>query len=70
MWTFFLIRNYFTPIKSQLMIMILKKLSLKKLTTLQLSLNNLAIIYYFTARQFIVNRAHFLTNPRWKFCHY
>ena len=47
LWTFFLIRNYFTPIKNQLMILILKKLSLDKL----------AIVYYLTPRQFIVNRA-------------
>ena len=39
------------------MIIILKKLSLKKSATLQLSLHKLAILYYLTARQFIVNRA-------------
>ena len=57
MWTFFLIWTYFTPIKNQLMILILKKLSLKRFATLQLSLHKLAILYYLTARQFIVNRA-------------
>ena len=57
MWTFFLNRNYFTPIKNQLMILLLKKLLLNKFTTLLLSLNKLATIYYLTARQFIVNRA-------------
>ena len=39
------------------MILLLKKLSLNKFATLQLSLNKLAIIYYLTARQFIVNTA-------------
>ena len=39
------------------MILILKKLSLKKFATLQLSLHKLVILYYLTARQFIVNRA-------------
>ena len=57
MWTFFLIRTYFTPIKNQLRILLLKKLSLDKFATLQLSLNKLAIIYYLTARQFIISRA-------------
>ena len=57
MWTFFLIWTYFTPIKNQLMIILLKKLSLKKSATLQLSLHKLAILYYLTARQFIINRA-------------
>ena len=52
---FFLIRNYFTPIKNQLMILLLKKLSLNKFATLQLSLNKLAIIYYLTAKQIIYN---------------
>ena len=50
-------RNYFTPIKNQLMILLLTKLSLDKFATLQLSLNKLPIIYYLTVRQFIVNRA-------------
>ena len=35
------------------MILLLKKLSLNKFATLQLSLNKLAIIYYLTARQII-----------------
>ena len=39
------------------MILLLKKQSLNKFATLLLSLNKLAIIYYLTARQFIVNRA-------------
>ena len=56
MWTFFLNRNYFTPIKNQLMILLLKKLLLNKFATLQLSFNKLAIICYLTARQFIFNR--------------
>ena len=65
MWTFFLIKNYFAPIKNQLKILLLNKLSLNKFATWQLSLNKLAIIYYLVARQFIVNRA----NPRWKLHH-
>ena len=59
MWTFFLIRNYFTPIKNQLTILLLKELSLNKFATLQLSLNKLDIIYYLTARPFILNRDDF-----------
>ena len=39
------------------MILILKKLSLKKSVTLQLSLHKLAILYYLTATQFIINKA-------------
>ena len=50
---FFLIRNYFTPIKNQFVILLLKKFN--KFATLQLSLNKLAIIYYLTARQIIDN---------------
>ena len=34
----------------------IKKLSLNKFATLQPSLNKLAIVYYLTERQFIVNR--------------
>ena len=52
---FFLIRNYFIPIKNQFMILLLKKLSLNKFATLQLSLNKLAIIYYLIAKQIIYN---------------
>ena len=59
MSTFFLIRDHFTPIKNQLMTLLLKKLSLNKFATLQLSFNKLAIMYYLTSRQFIVNRADF-----------
>ena len=67
-WTFFLIRNYFTPINNQLMVLLLKKLSLKKFATLQLSLNKLAIIL-FNSKTIYSQQSWFVTNPRWKFHH-
>ena len=42
MWAFFL-TSYFTLIKDQLMVLLMKKTSLNKLDELQLSLNKLAI---------------------------